>query len=553
MVRHLGIAARLATGATVALLWASCGGESGDPAQNVPGYNQLHEAVFATTCASSACHSGDKGVAGLTFSSQDAAYEYLLSGEPTLGSAKLAEMGLVVPGSPDSSLLYLKMTLDPEELEARGLGAAMPIATGKKAGPKMREALRQWILAGAPQDGADVDVDWEDVTDVDLYTSCEATDAEGLRECLGPNPDPERYVRLYTPPLTIAPGEEKILCSFLDPLEEDIRFRKAEGSQMSGGHHVAVFEGLSAPKEGGAVDCDAISMGSLRFVAGAGGAGGAATILPQGISMVIPKGRRIVVQSHYINATPEPMTVMDAVDLELTTPEESPVVADPFSVIDSEFEVPAGAENFTRIKECLIEDPIEVHMLLGHTHDFGVLFTVDFVKAEGPQAGVPQQAYYATDGPALRDSPEVLFFDEPVVLEHGDKVIVTCAWTNTTEEPLGWPEEMCVALMYYTPGSGFMMCDTQDVSPTVDDGSEAGEGCMSPGAEGNEKGVGKFCTQGGTECEGTPEPTLCLAEFDDTANYCSIILCSDDEECGAGAKCVFADAGSACLPEECVD
>ena len=67
--------------------------------------------------------------------------------------------------------------------------------------------------------------------------------------------------------------------------------------------------------------------------------------------MVIPKGRRIVVQSHYINVTNEPVTVMDAVDLEITTEDESPTVADPFSVIDSEFEVPAGAENYTRVKE----------------------------------------------------------------------------------------------------------------------------------------------------------------------------------------------------------
>ena len=182
-----------------------------------------------------------------------------------------------------------------------------------------------------------------------------------------------------------------------------------------------------------------------------------------------------------------------------------------------------------------------------------MLFTVDFVKSQGPQAGVPLQAYYATDGPALRDSPEVLFFDEPIILEEGDKVIVTCAWTNTTEEVLGWPEEMCVALMYYTPGAGFMMCDTHDISPTVDDGSGGGSGCLSPGALGNEKGVGKYCEKGGTECDDTPEPTLCLAEFDDTANYCSVILCSEDSECGEGAKCVFADAGSACVPDQCTD
>ena len=538
--------------ALVCALVGGCADTAPSNDHNVPGFNQLQVELFDKTCASSACHSGEKGVANLSFTDPQTAYDHLVGDAPTLGSATLDGLGLVVPGSPEKSLLYLKMALTPEELDARDLGAAMPIATGQKPGPKTLKAVHDWIKAGAPMDGADFVADWTPVDDVDLYTPCAATDPEGLKTCLGPNPDPEKYVRLYTPPLTIAPGEEKIFCSFLEPLEKEIRFRKADGTQMAGGHHVALFEGLTAPSGESSVDCGSIAMGSLRFVAGAGGAGGASTIFPQGISMIIPQGRRVVVQSHYINSTNEPMVVMDAVDLELTTLTESPTTADPFSVIDSEFEIPAGATDYTRVKECVIEDPIELHMLLGHTHDYGVLFTVDFVKAQGPDAGIPKQAYYATDGPGLRDAPEVLFFDEPVLLDQGDKVIVTCAWTNTTDQPLGWPEEMCVALMYYTPGAGFMMCDTQDISPSVDDGSGEGPGCMSPGALGNDKGVGKYCTKGGTECDGTPEPTLCLAEFSDQ-NYCSVILCSEDSECGEGAKCVFADAGSACLPEQCID
>ena len=33
-------------------------------------------------------------------------------------------------------------------------------------------------------------------------------------------------------------------------------------------------------------------------------------------------------------------------------------------------------------------------------------------------------------------------------VEPGDTLRMRCRWRNTSEEVLGWPEEMCVALMY---------------------------------------------------------------------------------------------------------
>ncbi|MEC9071162.1 MAG: hypothetical protein VX938_02230, partial [Myxococcota bacterium] len=149
------------------------------------------------------------------------------------------------------------------------------------------------------------------------------------------------------------------------------------------------------------------------------------------------------------------------------------------------------------------------------------------------------------------DTPDIVFFDEPVSLEPGDRIQVTCQWDNTTEHPLTWPEEMCVALMYYSPGAGFLMCDTDDISPQAQDGESIVEGCVPPGHPGNDLGVGKYCTVDGDQCADTATDTLCLAEFDDRANYCSVILCLEDEQCGEGASCVSEGPGSACVPDMC--
>jgi hypothetical protein len=270
--------------------------------------------------------------------------------------------------------------------------------------------------------------------------------------------------------------------------------------------------------------------------------------MPDGAALTVGKGQRIVVQSHYINMSPEPRTVMDAVDLELTTLEESPIDVDAFAVIDSQLAIPTDVDAYTRVKTCTVDAPMDIHMMLGHTHDFGVLFEIEFIRD-----GLPELQYHATHGPTLRDTPDILMFDEPLHLEQGDEVRITCAWTNTTDHVLGWPEEMCVGLMYYSPGRGYLICDTEDETPVAQGGGEANpdEGCVGPGAQGNALGVGRYCTVGGGECDDTPEPTLCLAEFDPDAPYCSVILCQDDSVCGDGATCVFEGAGSACVPLVC--
>ena len=273
-----------------------------------------------------------------------------------------------------------------------------------------------------------------------------------------------------------------------------------------------------------------------------------ALVLPEGAALTIAKGQRVVVQSHYINMSPEPRTVMDAVDLELTTVDESPVDVDAFAVVDSDLAIPVGVDAYERVKTCTVNAPMAIHMMLGHTHDYGVLFDIEFIRG-----GVPELQYHATHGPTLRDTPEILMFDDPLQLDAGDQVRVTCAWTNTTDHVLGWPEEMCVALMYYSPGQGYLICDTDDETPVAQDGGESDPegGCIAPGTEGNDLGVGRYCTVGGGECDDTPEPTLCLAEFDADATYCSVILCQDDSVCGEGATCVFEGPGSACVPLAC--
>ncbi|MEK7571342.1 MAG: hypothetical protein AAB553_03630 [Patescibacteria group bacterium] len=74
--------------------------------------------------------------------------------------------------------------------------------------------------------------------------------------------------------------------------------------------------------------------------------------------------------------------------------------------------------------------------------------------------------------------------------------------------------------------------------------------CGGSGEPGNEKGVGKACTKGGGECGG--DAPFCSADFVDGPGVCSK-PCSNNNECGTGAKCVQQSLGKGCEPVVCAE
>lgn len=537
---------RLLVAAVVAAGLIACGEQGEEPEdKQAPGYRQLHAEIFSKSCSAGACHGGGQGLAGLNFSEADAAYERLIDGEPVNGPAHQADLKLVVPGDVDSSYLYKKLSQSNASLNDDGLGARMPL-TGERLGPNSLEAVSMWIEAGAPLDGADFEADFVSQDDEEAYVDCDADDEQGMRECFEPPPSDD-VVRLYSPPIDVPANSELIACTYLDwRADTEMLVTASRGQQMSGGHHIAVFVANSPSNDFSPHECGNEEMQNYRFVAAAGGGGGQDTIMPDTTALRIREGEQVVLQSHYINTDDEPVTVMDAVDLELDVAGDAETIVDPFALVKSDFSVAPGEQHFRQTKECTIDEEMDIYMLLGHTHDYGVLFELEWL----PGAGADELLYHATDGPLLRDSPEIKMYDPPLNLQPGDTLRMTCEWTNTTDHALGWPEEMCVALMYYGPGRGWLQCSNDDEYPSELGGE--GEGCADPADTGNALGVGEYCTAGGDECADNTEATFCLAPFDASSNFCSITGCSDDAECGNGATCLSQSAGSACVPDKCL-
>jgi hypothetical protein len=111
-------------------------------------FDGLRTHVFEKSCAFSGCHGTTNPQAGLVLVGDDA-YQQLVGRPASTSSAKFAGKKLVVPGAPETSFLMDKI----EGKLGPGEGAAMPYLRPALR-PEQVEAIRKWILAGAPRERA---------------------------------------------------------------------------------------------------------------------------------------------------------------------------------------------------------------------------------------------------------------------------------------------------------------------------------------------------------------------------------------------------------------
>jgi hypothetical protein len=108
-----------------------------------PTYEAIEAKVFLASCATSSCHSSTGRAGGLDLSKDG--WEALVGVEPKNAAAKAAGLKLVVPGKPEQSFLYVKVS---QQGLAAGMGQRMP-NVGDPLGADAVWAIETWIRNGA--------------------------------------------------------------------------------------------------------------------------------------------------------------------------------------------------------------------------------------------------------------------------------------------------------------------------------------------------------------------------------------------------------------------
>lgn len=119
-----------------AILFAACGDSDKDGIVTFSGDVQP---IFTSICAVTGCHV-EGHETGLDLR-EDHSYALLVD----VGSEHYPPMKRVVPGEPDSSVLYLKVSGDPIT------GDRMPLG-GPALSARQIDHIRTWILEGAQDD-----------------------------------------------------------------------------------------------------------------------------------------------------------------------------------------------------------------------------------------------------------------------------------------------------------------------------------------------------------------------------------------------------------------
>jgi hypothetical protein len=127
-------------GATVTLA-AACSGGGSDATVCSPDIVSIQQQIFLRSCAQQACHGATEPAAFLNLATEDIVGQ--LVGVP---SSTCDGATRVVPGSPEQSFLYKKLTT-----ATPGCGDGMPPGGSLSADEK--ECVRQWIAAQLPLDG----------------------------------------------------------------------------------------------------------------------------------------------------------------------------------------------------------------------------------------------------------------------------------------------------------------------------------------------------------------------------------------------------------------
>jgi hypothetical protein len=116
-------------------------------------FAQIQATTFTTTCITVGCHNAhDAPLAGQLNLEAGEAYAALVGATPANPAAQTAGLKRVDPGKPDTSFLFVKLTLpqifDPD------FGSRMPLGQELPLDAQQIEHIRAWILRGAPLDDA---------------------------------------------------------------------------------------------------------------------------------------------------------------------------------------------------------------------------------------------------------------------------------------------------------------------------------------------------------------------------------------------------------------
>lgn len=373
---------------------------------------------------------------------------------------------------------------------------------------------------------------------------------------------------------TLQPGQEIERCQLFQAPPGGLSVQRDEVRFTPGSHHVVLYKTAyteipTATERGVAIDatqphdCNDGAFADWRItgiVAGSQSLDGDTFLgaLPEGIALRVEPGAVLVMNTHYLNASPDPLTADAEIHLHTIPPEAVEVEAGMLFHYNPFIRVPANGASAARMR-CAAPSDISITRLQSHMHSRGAGFEAFLDRGGGWDAGA-EEIYTTTawEQVPARD------FAPPLAVRAGDVLDYRCDYVNQEArdvvQGLTTRDEMCVLIGSYYPrdarieaclddqgyptevyvGSGAATCAETlqclaQARPLEEDGGSEMFGCVVESCPGAAEAL-----SAALRCQMTQGRGACAADCE-----------AGPEGCAACVQAACAEEAGACVAAGC--
>lgn len=436
-----------------ALIFLNCTTEKGIIPEDNSTWSTIQSEIFQPSCVP--CHQ-----AGTSFASQsdliltaDIAYDQLVNRLPKNSAARAD--GLLLVGTEGLESLYASFLW--EKIDAVShehfyedhpkYGEIMPNSGLALTNGELK-MIRDWIVAGAPEQG--------DVVDASVLkdeTRYEFPDEEYIPLAIPPS-----GYQLIVGPFNVNSNFEREFFYYKEIGNEQIEYvNRIEINMRKGSHHFIMYDFpqndfpekdvyRDIRQDNNEYNFETVaSIANQRFVFGTQWRS-ADYSFPPGVALRIPANAAFDLNSHYVNRTSDSFEGEVGVNLHTIPESEVEFVAENLFLNNQLLLLPPKQVT-TVTKTWIFEERRVVFQLYSHAHEHMTEFKIYI--AGGARDG--ELVYFANDW----QHPPLLELDPPIILEKGEGFRAETTYNNTTSRTLVFGllsvDEMMIILgAYYT-------------------------------------------------------------------------------------------------------
>ena len=251
-------------------------------------------------------------------------------------------------------------------------------------------------------------------------------------------------------------GGDVTFCSYItNPWDHEVDVVQSLGFQSKFGHHAILMDvgGGAGHTDGETHVCTDADMNAARFLAG-GSDTAQNIVIPDGVAFRIRPGGNLMVQSHWINTSSQPVDGQAVFNVATREPSPDRQPAQLFTAYTVNVAIPPHAPAHAST-ECTIQSDLQFFDFGGHAHEWAT-----HVHIERVHDGAVDTLYDQDWQPAFQSAPPLHDYrvDAPLVLHKGDVLRVACDYQSTVDDDVRFPREMCVAFGFYFPATADLQC-----------------------------------------------------------------------------------------------